>query len=91
MGVGYDAYRSVTDGYTCKLVGHHHTAFNMHVTVNESWHQVRPGLFLLRKRTSFYFYDSPVLNDEFAVEYLTTYYIDDMSFCAIHEACFFLK
>ena len=87
--VGNDTYRAVTDGNMCKLMGHHHTALNMYVTINEARHYVWPRCFLFGQRAPLHLSDRLALNNDFTVEYLPTNHVNDMSLDAVHSLLLF--
>ena len=83
--VGNDTYRTVTDGNACKLMRHYHTTLNMHVGINETWHDVGPRGLTLGQLTALYFRYDPILNDQFAIVYLAAHHINYMSFYILHS------
>ena len=83
--VGHHTDGAVADGDTRKLARHHHTTLYVYVTIDEAWHQIRPGLLLFWQRASFHLSNPPILDDQFAVEYISAHYVNNMSFYAFHR------
>ena len=84
MGVGNDAYRSVTDSDACKLVGHYHAALNVHVGIHETRHNVGPWGLFGGQFTASHLDDGLTLNHQLAVEYLATNHVNNVSFDVFH-------
>ena len=88
--VGNDADCSVADGDACKLMWHNHAALNVYVTVNEAWHQVRPGFLPFRQLTPLHLYNFLTFDNQFAVVDFAAHDIYDMSFYLFHILKIFL-
>lgn len=85
MRVGNHTDGTMTDSNVRKLVGYHHTALDMNVTVDETWHDVRPGIITCRQIASLYLNNLSVIDDKLAIKDLASHYVDDVSFYVIHD------
>ena len=57
----------------------------MYVAVDETWHDVRPGIITCRQIASLYLNNLSVIDDKLAIKDLASHYVDDVSLYVIHD------
>ena len=85
MRIGHHADGAVTGSHTGKLAGGHHATLNVHMTVDEAWHQVRILPSLVRQLAGLHLDDTSIVHYQFAIENLAAHHINDMSLILFHH------